>query len=248
MQTRLNQWRDGKMPYKSWSQAREDFRRAERRVDELLAQREAAQCRRERLKDALREEPELAAQAQRLTMEATEVADDRQRYANVVERAQTEYSEASSIRNRHAEARPGVLETFFTMGRAVREWRERLGPLEEQLRTAEQNWQQVRRHAQSLDERARYISGELVSVENRRKHLSQEVVDLHRQVAEDRERYGRGYPEEDREREDREKYAPWLDAELDAARSDLFLAALRLHEDFLANAAGDMVKGLRAAN
>ena len=125
MQTRLNQWRDGKMPYKSWSQAREDFRRAERRVDELLAQREAAQCRRERLKDALREEPELAAQAQRLTMEATEVADDRQRYANVVERAQTEYSEASSIRNRHAEARPGVLETFFTMGRAVREWRER---------------------------------------------------------------------------------------------------------------------------
>jgi len=247
MQTRLNQWRDGKMPYKSWPQAREDFRRAERRVDELLAQREAAQCRRERLKDALREEPELAAQAQRLTMEATEAADDRQRYANVVERAQTEYSEASSIRNRHAEARPGVLETFFTMGRAVREWRERLEPLEEQLRTAEQNWQQVRQHAQSLDERARYISGELVSIENRRKHLSQEVADLHRQVAEDRERYGRGYPEEDREREDREKYAPWLDAELDAARSDLFLAALRLHEDFLANAAGDMVKGLRAA-
>jgi len=101
MQTRLNQWRDGKMPYKSWSQAREDFRRAERRVDELFAQREAAQCRRERLKDALREEPELAAQAQRLTMEATEVADDRQRYANVVERAQTEYSEASSIRIHH---------------------------------------------------------------------------------------------------------------------------------------------------
>ena len=247
MQTRLNQWRDGKMPYKSWPQAREDFRRAERRVDELFAQREAAQCRRERLKDALREEPELAAQAQRLTMEATEAADDRQRYANVVERAQAEYSEASSIRNRHAEARPGVLETFFTMGRAVREWRERLEPLEEQLRTAEQNWQQVRQHAQSLDERARYISGELVSVENRRKHLSQEVADLHRQVAEDRERYGRGYPEEDRGREDREKYAPWLDAELDAARSDLFLAALRLHEDFLANAAGDMVKGLRAA-
>ena len=247
MQTRLNQWRDGKVPYKSWPQAREDFRRAERRVDELLAQREAAQCRIERLKGALREEPELTAQAQRLTMEATEAADDKQRYANVVEHAQTEYSEASSMRNRHVEARPGVLETFFTIGRAVREWRERLEPLEEQLRTAEQNWQQVRQHAQSLDERARCISGELASVENRLKHLSQEVADLRRQVAEDRERYGRGYPEEDRDREDREKYAPWLDAELDAARSDLFLAALRLHEDFLANAAGDMVKGLRAA-
>ena len=247
MQTRLNQWRDGKVPYKSWPQAREDFHRAERRVDELLAQREAVQWRMERLKGALREEPELAAQAQRLTMGAAEAADERQRYANVVERAQTEYSEASSIRNRHGETRPGVLETLFTLGRAVREWRERLEPLEEQLRTAEQSWQQVRQHAQSLDERVRYISGELASVENRRKHLSQEVADLRRQMAEDRERYGRGYPEEGRDREDREKYAPWLDAELDTARSALFLAALRLHEDFLANAAGDMVKGLRAA-
>ena len=247
MQTRLNQWRDGKVSYKSWPQAREDFRRAERHVDELLAQREAAQWRIERLKAALREEPELAAQAQRLTVAATEAADERRKYANIVERAQTEYSEAGSIRNRHAETRPGVLETLFTLGRAAREWRERLEPLEEQLRTAEQNWQQVRQYAQSLDERARYISGELASTENRRKCLSQEVADLRQQVSEDYERYGRGYPEEDRDREDREKYAPWLDAELDEARSDLFLAALRLHEDFLANTAGDMVKGLRAA-
>ena len=121
MQTRLNQWRDGKVSYKSWPQAREDFRRAERHVDELLAQREAAQWRIERLKAALREEPELAAQAQRLTVAATEAADERRKYANIVERAQTEYSEAGSIRNRHAETRPGVLETLFTLGRAARE-------------------------------------------------------------------------------------------------------------------------------
>ena len=247
MQTRLNQWRDGKVPYKSWSQAREDFRRAERRVDELLAQREAAQWSMEGLKDALMEELELAAQAQRLALEAAKAADESWGYANVIERAQAEYSEAGSIRNRHAEIKPGVLETLFTLGRAAREWRERLEPLEEKLRTAEQNWQRVRQHAQYLDERARHISGELASAENRCKRLSQEVADLRWQVAEDREHYGRGYPDERRDREDREKYAPWLDAELDAARSDLFLAALRLHEDFLANAAGDMVKGLRAA-
>ena len=247
MQTRLSQWRDGKAPYKSWPQARADFCRAEQRVDDLLAQREEAQWRMERLKAALLEEAEFAALAQRLTAEATEAANESQKYANIVERAQIEYSEAGSIRNRHAAIKPGVLETLFTLGRAIREWRERLEPLEEQLRTAEQNWQQVRQHAQSLDGRARYISGELASAENRRKCLSQEVADLRQQVAEDHERYGRGYPEEDRDREDREKHAPWLDAELDAARSDLFLAALRLHEDFLANAAGDMVKGLRAA-
>ena len=247
MQTRLNQWRDGKEPYKTWPQARADFCWAERRVDELIAQREAAQWRMERLKAALREEMELAAQAQRLTAEATEAANESQKYANVVERAQIEYSEAGSLWNRHAALKPGVLETLFTLGRAIREWRERLKPLEERLRIAEQNWQQVSRHAQSLDERTRYISGELASFENRRRCLSQEVGDLRQQVSEDCAHYGSGYPDEGRDREDREKNTPWLDAELDAARSDLFLAALGLHEDFLANAARDMVKGLRAA-
>ena len=38
-----------------------------------------------------------------------------------------------------------------------------------------------------------------------------------------------------------------VDAGVDEARSELFLAAMRLHKDFLANAAGDMLKGLRAA-
>ena len=41
MQTRLSQWRDGTAPRTDWSRARENFRRAERRVDELLAQQRA---------------------------------------------------------------------------------------------------------------------------------------------------------------------------------------------------------------
>ncbi len=247
MQTRLNWWRDGKVAHKSWAQARVDFRQVEQRVDELLAQRQAAQGRMERLTAALREESVLAAQAQRLNIEVDQAAVEKQRYAAVVERVQAEYFEASAVRDRQVETKPGALETLFTLGRAVREWKDRLKSLEEQLRAVEQSWQQTRQHAQYLDERARCISTELASTENRRRHVAREVDELCRQVAEDRERYGLAYPDEKRGREYREMRAPWLDAEIDAARSDLFLAALQLHEDFLANAAGDMVKGLRAA-
>src|SRR5699024_7606641 len=63
----------------------------------------------------------------------------------------------------------------------------------------------------------------------------------------DRDRYGLAYPGEGWNGSKRELRAPWLDAELDAARSDLFFAALKLHEDFFAATAGDMLEGLRAA-
>lgn len=247
MQTRLSQWRDGTAPRTDWSRAREDFRRAERRVDELLAQRRAAQDRLNRLEAALREEDELAAQARARGAEASAAVGESRAYAAVVERAAAECSEARTVRDRQVETRPGALETLFTLGRAVREWRARLEPLEGRLRAAEQHWRQTCDHAQHLDGRARRLSGEAATLEERRLRAAREATELRSRVAADRDAYGPAYPERARTGKAREKSTPWLDARLDEARSELFLAAMRLHEDFLANAAGDMLKGLRAA-
>jgi len=95
--------------------------------------------------------------------------------------------------------------------------------------------------------RARRLSEEAATLEERRLRAAREATELRSRVAADRDAYGPAYPERARTGEAREKSTPWLDARLDEARSELFLAAMRLHEDFLANAAGDMLKGLRAA-
>ena len=47
--------------------------------------------------------------------------------------------------------------------------------------------------------------------------------------------------------ERRETRAPWLDPELEEARSELFLAAMDLHHDFIANNTGIMLTALNAA-
>lgn len=247
MQTRLSQWRDGTAPRTGWSRARENFRRAERRVDELLAQRRAAQNRLNRLEAALREESELAAQAQRQGAEASAAVGESRAYAAVVEHAEAECSEARTIRDRQVETRPGALETLFTLGRAVREWRARLEPLEDRLRAAEQHWRRTCGHAHDLAGRARELSDEAATLEASRVRAAREATGLRSRVAEDHDTYGPAYPERTRAGKAREKSTPWLDARLDEARSELFLAAMRLHEDFLANAADDMLKGLRAA-
>lgn len=77
--------------------------------------------------------------------------------------------------------------------------------------------------------------------------MTHEVTELRQFLAADREEFQPGYPDETWTGRTRELHAPWLDSAVNEARSELFLAALQLHEDFLANAAEDMVRGLRGA-
>ncbi|MDU0348050.1 DEAD/DEAH box helicase [Actinomyces sp. MRS3W] len=247
MQTRLKQWRDGEVPHVSWHEARARFRRAERRVEELISRRRAAQERWERLRPALKKEAELAGQARQLADEAAAANLQTHDYEAVVQRALAERSEAEQARQRQLESRPGVLETIFTFGRAIRQWRSRMEPLDDRLQEAEQNWREVSEQARRLADWARGLSSRQAVAEESWKQAARDVAELRRRVAADEADYGRAYPYRTRDRVEREMRAPWLDESLDAARAELFLAALRLHEDFLANAAGDMLEGLRAA-
>ncbi|MFT4164341.1 MAG: AAA domain-containing protein [Microlunatus sp.] len=247
MQTRLVEWRDGTAPHVSWDVARARFAQAEHRVDELIGMRVAAQARLERLPSVLSEETRLASQTHQLRAAEAHAAEVVRVHARDLERVESEHEEALTHRERHIEIRPGVLETLFTLGRAAREWRTSLEPLDEQLRRAQRRSVELRSEAERLEQRVQDLGAEAERVEDAWARTGQELVQLRRQVAADHGEFQPGYPDDSWTDAARELRAPWLDAQLDAARSELFLAALQLHEDFLANAATDMLAGLRAA-
>lgn len=247
MQTRLKAWADGNAPRPSWPQARQHFTEAQQRVDALIAARTQAQ-------DRLHERHSLLGRLESLRSELTTTeealktaASEQHEHAQALASADSQLSEATIQYERHLSLRPRFLEDLFTFGRASSAWRQALDPLSQTLsqctQTRAHHLQQAQlsqdQHAHLCAERGS-LSAEITSVE---RHLS----DLTVACLADEEAYGAAYPEATGSLADREKCTPWLDEELDQARSALFLAALQLHQDFLANIAREMLPGLRAA-
>lgn len=247
MQRRLARWRDGTGAHSSWNEARADFARAERKVDALIEAGRQAQERLHRLPRVVQDEQRLTGRTARLRADLHAAAVGLEENGQAVERAELELVGAAAARDRHFGVKPGMLETIITLGRVVREWRTALGPLDERLRSAEHFRQLALDHAGELRDRVEQLCHDLSAAESERAHASEVLAKLRQRCAADRQALQSGYPDESRTGDARELHAPWLEAELDAARSDLFLAALQLHQDFLANAAGDMSHGLRAA-
>ena len=246
MQTRLQRWQSGEVPHRNWEEAKSSFRAAERRVDQFIDQRRSAQARLDSLPSAIARESNLALELQKLNR--AQVASDIaiQAEKEKFNQTETEYADAVEARAQHIETKPGLLETLFSLGRNVRVWRARLEPLEKTLIAARNRRQHSARALEDLNQQAQNIQIDILRVAKSRTEAANAINELRRCIAIDRETFPIGYPDENWNGKSRELRAPWLDPELDEARSMLFLAALRLHEDFLANAAKEMLVSLRA--
>ncbi|WP_159624810.1 DEAD/DEAH box helicase [Actinomyces sp. zg296] len=247
MQSRLRDWARGGAAHPTWQQACASFRQAEQRVAGLVAVRREAQVCRERLGQLRGEQDRADEEMHRLGGLLAEATEGLRGCEQALNEARAQRDVAARVRDRHVQTRPGLLEMLLTLGRATREWRSALAPLDERLRVAEEAEQGLGQQAARLGWQAEALRRELGDAQDVVERLRREERDLRARLADHRERLGRAYPGPQWAGAQRELRAPWLDAELDEARSELFLAALRLHEDFLANAAGKMLESLRAA-
>lgn len=247
MQTRLKAWADGSAPHPSWPQARQHFTDAQQRVDALIAARARAQNR-------LHERHSLPSRLDSLrsVLTATErdvkaAANEQRKCGQALTAADTQLSEATIQHERHLSQRPRFLEDLFTFGRASSVWRQAFDPLSEALSQCTHTRTRHLQQAQLSQDQHAHLCAE-------RDSLYEEIASAERRLSElavaclaDEEAYGAAYPDATRSLAEREMRTPWLDDELDEARSALFLAALQLHQDFLANVAAEMLPGLRAA-
>lgn len=247
MQTLLKEWESGAQPHRSWSEARAVFSAKEARVVTLIRQRKAAQSRIEQLAPAAQAAEDAAHQAQQLARDLSVARQATKDHRTALDAAEAELGKATMAWDRHLATRPGWLETLFTWGAAMRTWRSRATSAEERYEAAEASVAQARALAQRLAHQERSLEDGAASATTSLQRTEDELRALRLQLAQDTTSFGPGYPDTDWTGEKRELHAPWLDAELDAARSELFLAALQMHEDFLANAPTDMRKGIHGA-
>ena len=116
-----------------------------------------------------------------------------------------------------------------------------------ELQEAEQEYQRRLERGEEIRARFEKLRMEQVEMGPELEGIGAELDQLRREIKKNRRRLGENYSDEEWVGQRRELNAPWLEAELETARSELFLAAMRLHEDFLSGTAVRMVGALGTA-
>jgi hypothetical protein len=153
-------------------------------------------------------------------------------------------------RREHREFRPKLRDSLSSAGRAtIQDWHTR----DRELAAAVEAGQVAAATAGSLTEQLEAAVGVAERAIGERElaaaGAAERVDELRAEIAAARERY-RGFVPDERWWEDRdlrERAAPWIDAAWNAARTDVFLAALRLHKAFVIAAAKQMRQSLHGA-
>ncbi len=247
MHTWLTRRRGGTPRGQIWARARGDFAAAESRVDALIEERRYAEERLGRLPELTERVDAMAESAVLTREELARVDSDLTGQLPAEQQAEADRAEAAERYGLRIGVKPGVLETIFTLGRAVRRWRAELEPYAAALREAEARHQEAAATSARLRDTRQELDDRLSATERDLARDGDALAVLKDQCKRDERRYGDAYPGPRWTGPQRELNAPWLDAELDTARSELFLAALGLHEAFIAAAGSDMLEGLRAA-
>lgn len=231
----------------SWSEAKYSFIQAESRVDRLIEEAKSAKDRLSRVEPARFNVQRIE---HKLEQNRTQMAQVQQSLSQFIEneRETTERRDyAFASYKHHLQAKPNLFEVIWSWGRALRHWREALNEFSRRLLANEDQLSHIVREREHLQIAFHEKAEILARTEKDLKRARVELKQLVAQCSDDEAKYGKSYPGEHWTGEARELQAPWLNEELDEARSELFFEALKLHENFMVSAGKDIRVGLKAA-
>lgn len=240
LQAMLKEWESDSARRPPWTRRKNEFRAAGKRVEQLKQSARKAGQRIERLCSIENESNAARSRMRSLDHRIVEITAFSGQLRSDHDRAAEFASACGARRSRHVETRPGWLENLFDWGRILRNWRAELARIDEELGVAERAVDAIRMqlHQSAIEfDRTRY---EQATEQDLLRRLTAEQDALDRAVADDAHIYGPTYPGTvwTTDARAREMHSAWQNSELNAARADLFVAALQLHHAFLANAHG----------
>ncbi len=230
-----------------WANACAAYAEVEKKVEALLQQRVDA----ERRRDTLAQLPTRLARAEDAIYVA--VADLREAEASVPElidaaaSAERELRAASALVQSQRKEEPGLFRRIGSGGGAKRGWQARYDELSAREAAAAEADGLAHAALAQAEELVRARARRVSAIQQELTQIRADIPRLTRQCEEDRRLWGKSYPGAPQSEAEREQNTPWLDVELDEARSELFLAALKLHAAFLRAAAEFTHPGLDAA-
>lgn len=243
----LRQRHEDRTQWPSWADAKNSFFQAERRVDDLIAQAEAAQERLESLESTRFNVQRLEQRLEHNQVQLDQVQQSLSQILRNERESAGRRDHAFAGYSQHVEAKPGIFEIILSWGRALRPWRETLDEFSRALLAAEDQLSQISWQREQLQITFHDKVENLTHTESELNCARAEFRRLTAHCRDDEARYGNSYPGDSWTGEARELQAPWLNEKLDEARSELFFEALKLHENFMVSAGKKMRNGLRAA-
>lgn len=233
----------------SWDEAKADFVKARDYASSLLAERAKTHTDYLEISRATAERDEV-----RRDIETTE-----QTVSEISHQLTVRQSEVVALRQQNTiatdkyrlqlELKPGLLEIFFTFGKRMRAWSTITSEYQNELRYSEQALADAQQAEQISSQKLSQATENLSAYRARIIKLDELLAELDDAQVAARQRWGNLAVDPTWCWDDarREVQSLWLDSECNTARSEVFIAALRLHKAFLAHVPTQMRKSLHGA-
>lgn len=232
-----------------WREAIAAFRKALRERDRLVTERAGAADVLAELPAARRRLQEAESRCRSVERGRALARDERVAAEKLHQEATEGLRAVEAERTRHWEFKPGFWDILFSLGRRLREWQRIDDGILARLQAAEELDRDCARSAaeagQTLDQAESDLAGA-----RRRRHKESAHLSALEAEADGADRRWPGHVPIGAlvgDESTRELGAPWSDPELTRARTEVFLAALEVHEAFIRAVPGRMAKILRAA-
>lgn len=238
-------WKDSVWPVKTWQTIRRDFNAALGRVEYLLKERQEAEDRHNTLLRMTRAIEAGSGPIDEIQQQLSQAELMVQQFEKELAKLEANEESARERLNDHIGHKPKWFKMLINP-QLRQVWTDERTHYEATLNEAIGVTTACKNELDMRQEAVSALEHERQQAEARLHTQEAEVAAFRAQCAKDKEHYGVAYPGAAETVEDRELRAPWLDEELDAARSALFIEAMRVHEGFLAHQAANMRKWLRA--